>query len=106
MRHKSRKGEKMEYVEPKAVNDQDIKEAFNKAGIPFDRIVKSKLGGYYVYTPYGTADSYYKYTVVERGHGYIKKLKERVNIRRCFIDNIDLLEMSIAEAKTRRKYNG
>ena len=93
----------MEYIEPKQVNKQEITEAFNRASIPFDRIIKSKLGGYYVYTPYGMADSYYKYTIVERGPDYIKKLKERIDVRRCFIDNVDLLEMSIAEAKARQK---
>ncbi len=93
----------MEYTESKSVNDKDIANAFNRASIPFDKIKKSKLGGYYVYTPYGMADSYMKYTVVERGEGYVKKLRERISLRRCFIDNQDLLDMSIAEAKTRMK---
>ena len=93
----------MEYTESKSVNDKDIAEAFNQASIPFDKIRKSKLGGYYVYTPYGMQDSYMKYTIVEEGVGYVKKLRERIPIRRCFIDNQDLLDMSIAEAKTRMK---
>jgi hypothetical protein len=93
----------MEYTEPKQVNKEEIIEAFNRASIPFDRIVKSRLGGFYVYTPYGMADSYYKYTVVERGPDYVKKLKERIDVRCCFIDNVDLLEMSIAEAKIRQR---
>ena len=92
----------MEYIEPKEVNGEEIKLAFQKAEIPFDKIVKSKLGGYYVYTPYGMLDSYIKYSVVEKGEGYVKKLRERIEVRRCFIDNQDLLEMSIAEAKARR----
>lgn len=92
----------MEYIEPKEVNGEEIKLAFQKAEIPFDKIVKSKLGGYYVYTPYGMRDSYIKYSVVEQGEGYVKKLRERIEVRRCFIDNQDLLEMSIAEAKARR----
>jgi hypothetical protein len=94
----------MEYIEPKEVNAEDIRLAFQAAEIPFDKIVKSKLGGYYVYTPYGMQDSYMKYTIVERGEGFVKKLRERVAIRRCFIDNQDLLEMNIAEAKARKKY--
>ena len=93
----------MEYTEPKQVNKEDIVKAFNQASIPFDKVVKSNLGGYYVYTPYGMADSYLKYTIVERTENSIKKLRERIPIRRCFIDNQDLLDMSIAEAKTRMK---
>ena len=94
----------MEYTEPKEVNAEEIKQAFEKAEIPFEKIIKSKLGGYYVYTPYGMQDNYVKYTVVERGEDYVKKLKERIPVRRCFIDNQDLLDMSIAEAKNRKKY--
>ena len=93
----------MGYTEPKQVNDIEIVEAFNLAGIPFDKIKKSKLGGYYIYTPYGMEDSYFKYTIVEEGEGYVKKLKERIDVKRCFIDNQDLLDMSIAEAKARMK---
>jgi hypothetical protein len=93
----------MNYIEPKEVNAEEIKTAFNKAGIPFTKIVKSKLGGYYVYTPYGMADSYMKYTIVERGEGFVKKLRERISVNRCFIDNQDLLEMSIAEARARSR---
>ena len=94
----------MEYIEPKSVNEEEIRQAFNQASIPFDKIIKSKLGGYYVYTPYGMKDSYVKYTVVERGEGYVKKARERIPVARCFIDNVDMLEMAIAEAKTRKKY--
>lgn len=93
----------MKYIEPKEVTQEDILKAFKEANIPFDKIVKSKLGGFYVYTPYEMADSYMKYTIVERGEGYVKKLRERIDVRRCFIDNQDLLDMSIAEAKTRIK---
>jgi hypothetical protein len=95
----------MTYKEPKEVNEQDIKKAFEKAEIPIDKIVKSKFGGYYVYTPYGMSDSYIKYIIVERGEGFVKKLREKIPVKRCFIDNQDLLEMSIAEAITRKKYS-
>ena len=93
----------MEYIEPKQVNKEDIIKAFKEASIPFDKIVKSNLGGYYVYTPHGMADSYLKYTVIERGEGFVKKSRERIPVRRCFIDNQDLLDMSIAEAKARMR---
>ena len=89
----------MEYIELKQVNEIEITKAFQKAHIPFDKIVKSKLGGYYVYTPYGMQGSYLKYTIIEKGKGYVKKLRERISVKRCFIDNQDLLDMSIAEAK-------
>lgn len=95
----------MEY-NSKPVTEKDIKDAFNKENIPFNKIKKSKLGGFYVYTPYGTQDYYYKYTIIEKGYGYVKKLKEKISVKRCFIDNESLLEMNIMEAKARMKYAG
>lgn len=87
------------------ITEKDIISAFKTADIPFDKIVKSKLGGFYVYTPYGMEDSYFKYTKVEEGYGWVKKLKEKVVVKRCFIDDEDMLNMSIAECKTRKKYS-
>lgn len=93
----------MIYNEPRQVNKEDIIKAFNRASIPFDKVVKSNLGGYYVYGC-GMARSYTKYAIVEQGQGYVKKLRERIPVKTCFIDNQDLLEMAIAEAKMRLKY--
>ena len=89
---------------PKLVSEPDIKEAFKKADIPIDKIVKSKLGGYYVYTPFCAEDSYIKYTVVERGADFVKKLREKIKVNRCFVDDENLLYMAVAEAKNRKKY--
>ena len=91
--------------EAKQVNEEEIRNAFKKANLPIDKIAKSKLGGFYVYTPFAPSDSYIKYTTVERGEGYVKKLRERIKVNRCFIDDENLLEMAIVEAKTRQKYH-
>ena len=48
--------------------------------------------------------AYKKYTKVEEGYGYVKKLRESIPYKVSFIDDQDLLEMSIMEAKNRRKY--
>lgn len=85
------------------ITKKDISKAFREANIPYDKIIKSNIGGYYVYTPYGMDGSYIKSTVIERGQNYVKKLKERIIVKRCFIDNQDLLEIAIMEAKRRMR---
>jgi hypothetical protein len=83
---------------------QKIENAFMEAGLVLDKVRKSKLGGFYVYHPFGTEYVYKKYTEVERGEGYVKKLREPKQVRLNFMDNDDMLNMAIAEAKTRKKY--
>jgi len=95
----------MEYTEPKEVNAEEIKKAFQEAGLSIDKIRKSKLGGYYVYHPFGSEYSYKKYTIIERGEGYIKKMREPIQVKLNFIDNEDLLKMAIVEAKNKKKWN-
>lgn len=93
----------MEYKESKIVSEEEITDAFKKANIPYTKIKKSKLGGFYVYTSYGNEDSYMKYTIVEEGYGYVKKLREKIYVKRCFIDNQNMLNVAIMEAKIRMK---
>lgn len=87
------------------VTETDIKTAFAVAGLPIEKIVKSKLGGFYVYHPFGPADRYIKYTVIERGEGYVKKLRESVEVKRNFIDDKNLLEIAIYEGRNRQKWS-
>jgi hypothetical protein len=83
---------------------ENIKSAFNSAGLPIDKIRKSKLGGFFVYHPFGPTYTYKKYTTIEKGEGYIKKLRENTAVKLNFIDNNEVLQMTIIEAKTRQKY--
>jgi hypothetical protein len=83
---------------------QRIETAFKDAGLEIDKIRASKLGGFYVYHPFGSEYVYKKYTVVERGEGYVKKLREPKQVRLNFMDDESLLEMTIMEANARKKY--
>ncbi len=87
------------------ITKETIEKAFKVAELPIDKIRKSKLGGFYVYHPFGSEYSYKKYTTVERGEGYVKKLKEPIKYSVSFIDDEDLLEMAIMEAKNRKKWS-
>jgi len=51
------------------------------------------------------ANIYKKYTIIEQGEGYVKKLKEPIKVRLSFIDDLDLLNIAIMEAKNRKKWN-
>lgn len=88
----------------KEITKELIIKEFKKENLPIIKIRKSKLGGFYVYHPYGSEYKYKKYTIVERGEGYVKKLRESIKYSVSFIDNEDLLNMAIMEAKNRRKY--
>ena len=88
------------------ITKEIITGAFKEAGLPIDKIKKSKLGGFYVYHPFGSEYVYYKkYTVVERGEGYVKKLREPIQCKVSFIDDESLLELAIFEAKNRKKWS-
>ena len=87
------------------INKEIIKKAFKEAELPIDKIKKSKLGGFYVYHPFGSEYVYKKYSVVERGEGYVKKLREPIKYAVSFIDDLDLLEIAIMEAKNRKKWS-
>ncbi len=82
-----------------------ITNAFKEAGLPINKIKKSKLGGFYVYHPFGSEYVYKRYTVVERGEGYVKKLREPIQYKVSFIDDESLLEITIMEAKNRKKWS-
>ena len=82
-----------------------IQNAFAKENLPIDRIKKSKLGGFYVYHPFGSEYVYKKYTKVEEGYGWVKKLREPITVKLSFIDDEDLLELAIMEAKNRKKWS-
>ena len=86
------------------ITKQEIIKAFKKENIPFTKIAKSKLGGFYVYTHYGSLDHYMKYTIVKKEQNIVTKRKEQIAVKRCFIDNEDLLYMAIVESKNRMKY--
>lgn len=90
----------------KEITKELIIKEFKKAGLTIDKIKKSKLGGFYVYHPYGSEYTYKKYTVVERGEGYVKKLREPLKVTSNFIDDESLLEMAIMEAKLRKYAEG
>ena len=87
------------------ITKKTITNAFKEAGLPIDKIKKSKLGGFYVYHPFGSEYVYKKYTVVERGEGYVKKLREPIQYKVSFIDDESLLELAIFEAKNRKKWS-
>lgn len=87
------------------ITKEIIQEEFKKADLPIEKIKKSKLGGYYVYHPFGSEYIYKKYTIIEQGEGYVKKLKEPIKVRLSFIDDLDLLNITIMEAKNRKKWN-
>jgi len=87
------------------ITKETIINAFKEADLPIDRIKKSKLGGFYVYHPFGSEYIYKKYTIVERGEGYVKKLREPIKYSVSFIDDEDLLEIAIMEAKNRKKWS-
>ena len=87
------------------ITKKTIANAFKEAGLPIDKIKKSKLGGFYVYHPYGSEYVYKRYTVVERGEGYVKKLREPIQYKVSFIDDESLLEITIIEAKNRKKWS-
>lgn len=89
------------YLLPTPLNEEIIREKFKEANLPIVKIKKTS-DGFYVYHPYGTEDKYKKYTVVERGEGYVKKQREQIKINRDFIEDEDILDMIIAEAKHRR----
>ena len=108
---------------------QRILESFFAAGLKIDRIVESKLGGFYAYHPYGDEGIYRKYRTVkdtkeraevERSMGWEHnptaryKHVEGAVTRRSFISNEgaksmdgsdfdeNMLRMAIAEAKIRK----
>ncbi len=87
------------------ITKEVIQNAFKKADLPIDKIKKSKLGGFYVYHPFGSEYVYKKYSIVERGEGYVKKLREPIKYNVSFIDDLDLLEIAIMEAKNRKKWS-
>ena len=87
------------------ITKEVITDAFKEAGLPIDKIKKSKLGGFYVYHPFGSEYVYKKYTIVERGEGYVKKLREPIQYKVSFIDDESLLEITIMEAKNRKKWS-
>jgi len=87
------------------ITKETIQTAFKDAGLPIDKIKKSKLGGFYVYHPFGSQYVYKKYSVVERGEGYVKKLREPIQYKVSFIDDKSLLDLAIFEAKNRQKWN-
>ena len=87
------------------ITKETIINAFKEADLPIDRIKKSKLGGFYVYHPFGSEYIYKKYTIVERGEGFVKKLREPIKYSVSFIDDEDLLEIAIMEAKNRKKWS-
>ena len=87
-----------------------ILKAFAGIGINVERIIKARLAdGWYLYYDGApqSALKHYRYTVVERGYGYTKKLRERVNVFHDFISDYDeddfndSLRMHIQEAKNR-----
>ena len=88
-----------------AITKETITIAFKKAGLPINKIKKSKLGGFYVYHPYGSEYSYKRYTKVAEGYGWVKKLREPIIVRLSFIDGEDLLDLAIFEAKNRKKWS-
>ena len=87
------------------ITKEIIQNAFAKANLPIDKIKKSKLGGFYVYHPFGSEYVYKKYTIVEQGEGYVKKLREPIQVKLSFIDDENLLELAIFEAKNRKKWS-
>lgn len=87
------------------ITKETITQAFTGAGLPIDKIKKSKLGGFYVYHPFGSEYSYKKYTVIERGEGYIRKLREPKRVTLSFIDDESLLFLAVIEAKNRQKWS-
>ncbi len=87
------------------ITKEIIQNAFKKADLSIDKIKKSKLGGFYVYHPYGSEYVYKKYSIVERSEGYVKKLREPIKYNVSFIDDEDLLEIAIMEAKNRKKWS-
>jgi len=87
------------------ITKDTIANAFKDAGLPINKIKKSKLGGFYVYHPFGSEYIYKKYTIVERGEGYVKKLREPIKYTVSFIDDESLLEIVIMEAKNRKKWS-
>ena len=87
------------------ITKETITQAFTDAGLPIDKIKKSKLGGFYVYHPFGSEYSYKKYTVIERGEGYIRKLREPKRVTLSFIDDESLLSLAVIEAKNRQKWS-
>uniref|UniRef100_A0A6M3KL31 Uncharacterized protein n=1 Tax=viral metagenome TaxID=1070528 RepID=A0A6M3KL31_9ZZZZ len=87
------------------ITKEAIEKAFKEADLPIDKIKKSKLGGFYVYHPFGSQYVYIKYTIVERGEGYVKKLREPIRYSVSFIDDESLLEIAIMEAKNRKKWS-
>ena len=92
----------MVYVEPKPIVREDIITAFKKEDLEITKISSSKLGGFYIYHPHGYRDMYWKYSIIEKCKGYVRKLKEPIIVNRDFADNEDMLDMIIAEAKNRR----
>ncbi len=86
------------------ITKEIIANTFKEAGLPIDKIKKSKLGGFYVYHPFGSEYVYKKYSVIEQGEGYVKKLREPIQYRVSFIDDESLLEIVIMEAKNRKKW--
>ena len=87
------------------ITKETITSAFKEAGLPIDKIKKSKLGGFYVYHPFGSEYVYKKYTVIEQGAGYVKKLREPIQVKLSFIDTESLLELAVFEAKNRKKWS-
>ena len=87
----------------KEITKELIIKEFKKENLPIIKIRKSKLGGFYVYHIYGSEYSYKKYTRIEAGYDWVKKLREHKTVRLTFIDDEDLLNMAIMEAKLRRK---
>ena len=87
------------------ITKEIIINTFKEAGLSIDKIKKSKLGGFYVYHPFGSEYTYKKYTIIERGEGYVKKLREPITYKVNFIDDTDLLNMAIMEAKNRKKWS-
>lgn len=87
------------------ITKEKIIEEYAKNGLKIDKIVKSKLGGYYVYHPYGNDNKYYDYKTLKIENGKKTIIKERRHNKVDFIDCEDLLALAISEAKARKGKN-
>jgi len=87
----------------------DIKNAFETAKLPLDKIKRAKLNdGWYIYHPYGmkSIEKRYSYKTVSQDNGQktVLRTKENVICHSDFLvdDTPAWLDMLIAEAKQRR----
>lgn len=84
-----------------------IKEEFEKNGLSFDKIAKTRLGdGFFIYhsKAFGMPRTTYKRRFIREtadGGKLYERIKETKILRRDFIDNEDSLRMVITEAKRR-----